>query len=325
MAAQFTPTLMFEHRRKTFVVTGGNTGIGFETAKALAAIGARVIITARDRQRGEGALQAIQDAVEEPNVALQMLDLADLVSIRTAADELATNEERIDCLINNAGLGNTKGGETKDGFPLVMGTNHIGPFAFTEALMPKLKETAKTRGEVRVINLSSTAHQFARKLDPTDLFPEKKSMGRDAYCESKLCNLLHAREMARRYGMSGIRAHAVHPGFVNSEFGRSSHFPGAWQALFALTKPMQISAEKGAKTTLAAALSDDGAWQNGLYWDKEKPSEPTLPVDADQLAKTLWKETERLLAEKGFVVEHEKDDDATPFAGAPSQIFPNGL
>ncbi|MEM9838736.1 MAG: SDR family NAD(P)-dependent oxidoreductase [Pseudomonadota bacterium] len=316
---------MYEHRRKTFVVTGGNTGIGLATAKALCEIGARVIVASRDQTRGEEAVSKLKEVSEGGNVSLQLLDLADLSSIRTAAEELAEKEERIDCLINNAGMGHAKGGETKDGFPVVMGTNHIGTFAFTEAMMPKLKATAKERGEVRVINLSSMAHQFARKLDPADLMPEKKSMGRDAYAESKLCNLLHVREMARRYGMAGIRAHAVHPGFVNSDFGRSSHFPGAWQALFVLTKPMQISAEKGAKTTIAAALSDEGAWQNGLYWDKEKPAEPTLPPDPDQLAKAVWKETERLLAEKDFVIDHGKDEEMTPFGGPPSSLFPNGL
>ncbi|NRA29903.1 MAG: SDR family NAD(P)-dependent oxidoreductase [Parvularculaceae bacterium] len=307
------------------MVTGGNTGIGYETAKALAEIGAKVIIAARDPERGAAAVEKLKADVDDANVSLQELDLADLASIQAAADQLSDSEERIDCLINNAGMGHAKGGETTDGFPIVMGTNHIGTFAFTEAMMPKLKKTAQDRGEVRVINLSSAAHQFARKLDPADLMPENKSMGRDAYCESKLCNLLHAREMARRYGMAGIRAHAVHPGFVNSEFSRSSHFPGAWQALFILTKPMQISPEKGAKTTLAAALSDDGAWQNGFYWDKEKIAQPTLPPDPEKLAKSVWAESVRLLVEKGFKLEQGKEEDAPPLTGPPSSLFPDGL
>ncbi|GGY51728.1 SDR family NAD(P)-dependent oxidoreductase [Parvularcula lutaonensis] len=315
---------MIEHRQKTFVVTGANTGIGYGTAKALARTGGKVIITARSSDKGEAALTRLKEETGHKNFALQLLDLGDLASIRAAAEALK-HEDRIDVLVNNAGLGTAKGGTTKDGFELIMGVNHIGTFAFTEALMPKIRATTRERGEARIINLSSAAHQFARKLDPENLLPEKRGISRDAYSESKMCNLLHAREMARRYGMVGIRAHAVHPGFVNSDFGRKNHFPGAWQALFLLTKPMQITPEKGAKTTLAAALSDDGAWNNGLYWEKEKPATPTLPSDPDRVARAMWDETERLLAEKGFVIEHEEDEDEARFAGQTSSLFPNGL
>ncbi|MEM1410268.1 MAG: SDR family NAD(P)-dependent oxidoreductase [Pseudomonadota bacterium] len=316
---------MYEHRRKTFIVTGANTGIGFETAKVLADIGARVVLACRDENKAREAAERLKAHTEDANLTTQQLDLADLASVRSAAEALTAQEERIDCLINNAGMGHVKGGTTKDGFPIVMGTNHMGTFAFTSALMPKLKETAKARGEVRVINLSSIAHQFARKLDPTNLMPAKKQAGRDPYCESKLCNLLHTRELARRYGFAGLRAHAVHPGFVNSDFSRSSHYPGAWQALFILTRPMQISPEKGAKTTLAAALSDDGAWQNGLYWDKERPAQPTLPPNPEKVAKKLWTETVKLLGEKGFVIDEEANEDLGPMAGPASSLFPNRL
>nr|WP_233061642.1 SDR family NAD(P)-dependent oxidoreductase [Parvularcula mediterranea] len=315
---------MIEHRQKTFVVTGSNTGIGFETAKAFAELGGRVILAVRDEAKGQAAADDISKVTGNDKVAVLHLDLGDLASIRKAAEALK-GEERIDILVNNAGLATTSDGETKDGFELIAGVNHIGTFAFTEAIMGKLLETARTRGECRVINLSSAAHQFARKLDPEDLFPEKRGMARDAYSESKLMNLLHVREMARRYGRLGIRAHAVHPGFVSSDFGRSNHFPGAWQAVFMLTKPLQISPAKGARTTIAAALSDDGAWNNGVYWDKEKPATPTLPDDPDRVARMLWDETERLLAEKGFIVERDAEEDADLFASQTSTLFPNGL
>ena len=314
---------MSQHRLKTFVVTGANTGIGYQTAKALARFGARVIITARDMDKGDAALQTLREETKSEKLALQRLDLADLSSVKAAAKQL-DGEERVDVLINNAGLGTAKTeGRTRDGFDLIMGTNHLGTFAFTEAMMPVLLRTAKAHGEVRVINLSSAAHQFARKLDPKDLFPEKRGMARDPYSESKLCNLLHAREMARRYGAAGIRAHAVHPGFVNSDFSRASHFPGAWQALFMLTKPMQISPEKGARTVLVAALSDDGAWKNGLYWDREKPTQPTLPPKADDVARALWDQTEKLLADRGFVSQRDEEPEAIA-TGRSSSLFPNG-
>ncbi len=316
---------MREHRAKTFVVTGANTGIGFETAKAFAQAQARVILAVRNLKSGEEALEKIKAETGNSNLAVRKLDLGNLASVRNAANKLA-EEERIDVLVNNAGLGHAKGGQTADGFDLIVGTNHIGAFAFTEALMSEILTTARQHGEARIINVSSAAHQFARKFDPEDILPADRSLARDAYCESKLMNLLHAREMARRYGMMGVRAHSVHPGFVNSDFSRSEHYPGAWQALFLLTKPLQVTPAKGAKTTLAAALSDDGAWNNGVYWEKEKPGTPTLPDQAERVARLLWDETERLLASKNFIIERSDEDEDQHFmASQTSTLFPNGL
>ncbi|MEM6747774.1 MAG: SDR family NAD(P)-dependent oxidoreductase [Pseudomonadota bacterium] len=312
---------MLAHKQKTFIVTGANTGIGYETAKAFGKLGAKVIVAVRDPEKGHEAVGRLQDETKSNRFVLQVLDLADLSSIRLAAESLAS-EERIDVLVNNAGLGSVKEGTTKDGFELVMGTNHLGTFALTTVLMQKLKETAQTHGEARIINLSSMAHQFARKFDPKDLLPAKRGTTRDAYAESKLCNLLHARELARRYGRSGIRAHAVHPGFVKSDFGRSENFPGAWQMVFKLTTPLQISPAKGAATTVTAAISDEAAWNNGFYWDKSKPATPTLPAKPDAVAKAMWEETERLLASKGFIYRDDEPDEDTP---RTPPVFPDGL
>ncbi|MEO1043665.1 MAG: SDR family NAD(P)-dependent oxidoreductase [Pseudomonadota bacterium] len=312
---------MLAHQQKTFVVTGANTGIGYETAKAFGKLGARVIVAVRDPQKGHDAVGRLQEETKSNRFVLQTVDIADLSSIRQAAESLAA-EERIDVLVNNAGLGSVKGGTTKDGFELVMGTNHLGTFALTTVLMQKLKETAQAHGEARVVNLSSMAHQFARKFDPKELFPAKRSTSRDAYAESKLCNLLHARELARRYGRFGIRAHAVHPGFVRSDFGRSDNFPGAWQMVFKLTTPLQISAAKGAATTVTAAISDEAAWANGFYWDKSKPATPSLPAKPDDVGKALWEESERLLASKGFIY---RDDAAADEAPTVPPVFPDGL
>ncbi len=314
-----------QHHLKTFLVTGANTGIGYETAKALAKTGGRVIVGVRSQEKGEETVRSLASETGSEKLSAQIIDLADLSSIRAASERLL-GEERLDVLVNNAGLANAKGGKTEDGFDLVMGVNHVGTFALTESLMPILLQTARQKGEARVINLSSAAHQFARRFDPEDLMPEKRGFGRDAYSESKLATLLHVREMARRYGAMGIRAHAVHPGFVNSDFGRKDHFPGLWQLAFTLTKPLQISAEKGAKTTIAAALSDDAAWNNGLYWEKEKPSSPTLPQHPEKIAHKLWEETERLLRDKGFRIDRDDaaDKDLSQSARS-SSLFPDGL
>ncbi len=312
---------MLAHKQKTFLVTGANTGIGYETAKAFGKLGAKVIVAARDPQKGADALARLKDETKSNRFSLQIIDLADLSSIRSAATDLAS-EERIDVLVNNAGLGTTNDQKTKDGFEIVMGTNHLGTFALTTALMQKIKETAQSHGEARIINVGSTAHQFARKFDPTNLFPETRSTARDSYAESKLCNLLHTRELARRFGKYGIRAHTVHPGFVRSDFGRSENFPGAWQMVFKLTTPLQISPVKGAATTVTTAISDEAAWNNGFYWDKSKPAAPTLPAKPEEVAKTLWDETERLLASKGFIYREDAPDEDEPRV---PPVFPDGL
>ena len=287
---------MTDHAAKTFVVTGANSGVGLETARGLARTGASVVMTARNREKGEAALADIRASTGNDKVRLQMLDLASLASVQRAAEELGDACDRLDVLVNNAGLGTAQPGRTEDGFELTMGTNHIGPFALTEALLPHLLDTARRHGEARIVNVSSLAHNFARRFDPNELMPARGTRGRDAYSESKLANLLHARELAARYGEEGLIAHAVHPGFVDSGFLRPEHFPGPWQLVNKVTKPLQISAVEGAKPSLYAALSDEAGRLNGFYWVKERTKPPYLPNDVQAVQRQLWATTEGLIA-----------------------------
>ncbi|MBB4660015.1 SDR family oxidoreductase [Parvularcula dongshanensis] len=286
---------MTDPSEKTFIVTGANTGVGLETARGLAAAGASVVMTARDRAKGDAALADVRASTGNGKVSLYLLDLASLDDIDRFAEEVLADIPRLDGLINNAGLGTTAKGKTKDDFELVVGTNYVGPFHLTERLLPRLLDTAERHGEARVVNVSSLAHAFARRFDPDDLFPSPRPRSRDAYAESKLANLLHARELARRYGAKGLRAHAVHPGFVASSFGRKEHFPGPWQLVFGLTKPLQIPPEKGAQPSLHAALSDEAGRLNGTYFVKSKPKQPHLPTDPDAVQTRLWNNTEGLI------------------------------
>jgi dehydrogenase/reductase SDR family protein 13 len=288
---------MTDHSHKVFIVTGANSGVGLETAKGLARRGVRVIMTARDPQKGERAMAEVAKEAGGDKLHLQMLDLASLKDVDAAADQLLADHPRIDGLINNAGLGSAVKGRTEDGFDLVMGTNHLGPFRLTQRLLDRLLYTAGEHGEARVVNVSSLAHNFARRFDPEDLMPEPRPRLRDAYAESKMANLLHARELARRYGERGLRAHAVHPGFVDSGFFRPEHFPGTWQLIDKVSKPMQISPAEGAKPSLHAALSDEAGRTNGRYFVKEQAKEPYLPENAERVQERLWARTEALIAE----------------------------
>ena len=279
---------------KTYVVTGANSGVGLETARGLARTGGTVVMTARNREKGEAALADVRASTGNDKLRLQMLDLASLASVQRAAEELAETCDRIDVLVNNAGLGTTARGQTEDGFELVMGTNHIGPFALTRGLLPHLLDTADRYGEARVVNVSSLAHNFARSFDPDDLMPEGAGPNR-AYADSKMANLLHARELAVRYGDRGLIAHAVHPGFVDSGFMRPEHFPGLWQLVYKVSKPIQVSPEEGAKPSLHCALSEEACKLNGYYWVKDETKPPRLPADAPGVQRRLWERTEALI------------------------------
>ena len=289
---------MTDHSGKTFIVTGANSGVGLETARGLARAGADVVMTARNRQKGEAALSDVRRSTGSDTVRLQMLDLASLADIERAAADLLSSCARIDGLINNAGLGAARSGTTEDGLELILGTNHVGAFALTEALMPRILETAAAQGAARIVNVSSLAHKFARGFAPDRLaWRGAASSAHKAYADSKMANLLHARELARRHGEAGVHAHAVHPGFVDSGFMRAEHYPGLWQVLYKLSKPVQVSPETGAKPSLHAALSDEAGRLNGFYFVKEEPQTPSLPPDALGVQDALWSRTEAVLAE----------------------------
>ena len=273
---------MGEASGKTFVVTGANSGVGLETA--------------RDRAKGERAAADVRDGTGG-EVRLVMLDLADLGDVARAAEELAALP-RLDVLVNNAGLGTEKEAQTKDGFELTMGTNHVGPFALTEALLPRLLETAERHGEARVVNVSSLAHRVAFEFDPDRVASPTPPRGAPhmAYAHSKLANLLHARELAFRFGANGLRAHAVHPGYVASNFFRPAHASAPMRAMNAVMRPIQVSPEKGARPSLHCALSEEAGRLNGRYWVKERTKAPRLPDDVEAVQRRLWEATEAAIA-----------------------------
>jgi len=228
---------------RTAVVTGANTGLGYETAAALAAKGAHVVLAVRNLDKGKAAADLIARRTPGADVTLQQLDLTSLDSVREAADQLHAALDHVDLLVNNAGVMMTPHETTKDGFELQFGNNHLGHFALTGRLLDLLLATPGSR----VVTVSSIGHRFGRiRFD--DLQSERSYNRFSAYGQAKLANLLFTYELQRRLAGRETVAVAAHPGGATSELGR--HLPGPLEMFFAA---LQQDTETGALPSLRAA------------------------------------------------------------------------
>ncbi|WP_066359939.1 SDR family NAD(P)-dependent oxidoreductase [Herbidospora mongoliensis] len=253
-----------DQRGRVAVITGGNTGIGFETAKALAARGGSVVLAVRDLDKGKRAAAEIITAVPDADVMVRRLDLASLASIREAADELRATHDRIDLLINNAGLMYAPRKTTADGFEMQFGTNHLGHFALTGLLLDMMLPVPGSR----VVTVSSAGHRQGGPIDFGDVNWNTREYSRvAAYGNSKLANLMFTYELQRRLsGAGGTIAVAAHPGGSDTGGSRTSVSSQPWyfRAFFALVRPLLIQpAEMGALPSLRAAT--DPAIRGGQY------------------------------------------------------------
>lgn len=239
---------------RTFLVTGSNAGIGFSTARQLAEKGARVVLACRSHEKGQAALRRLQDALPNADLSLLTLDLADLASVRAFAETFLARHDRLDVLINNAGVMMSPDGRTADGFETQFGTNVLGHFALTGQLLPLLARTPQSR----VVTMASVAH-WAGRIDLDNLNAEKGYRSWRAYAQSKLANLMFAYELQRRlqaHGASTISLGA-HPGGTQSDLGRH-------RLLLRLASPLAQSTDAGALPSLRAAL--DPAARGGEYY-----------------------------------------------------------
>jgi NAD(P)-dependent dehydrogenase (short-subunit alcohol dehydrogenase family) len=234
---------------RTAVITGANTGLGYETAAALAAKGAHVVLAVRNLDKGKNAADLIIKRTPGANVALQELDLTSLESIRAAADALRSNYDAIDLLINNAGVMMTPKATTKDRFELQFGTNHLGHFAFTGLLLDRVLAAPGSR----VVTVSSQGHRFARNGIRFDDIQWERDYSRvGAYGQAKLANLMFTYELQRRLIGTNTIAAAAHPGGSNTELGRNT--PALVRVAFDVLGPLITqSAQMGALPTLRAA------------------------------------------------------------------------
>lgn len=265
---------------KTVVVTGGTSGIGEVAAIDLAKKGARIVLVARDKARGEATLAKVK-AAGAPG-AVVYGDLSTIAEMKRVAGEIAASESRIDVLINNAGAMFTSRQTTADGLEKTFAVNHMAYFVVTNALLPKLKATPGAR----IVSTASDAHKGA-KLDFADLQSEKSYSGFSVYGESKLCNILFTRELARRLSGSGVTANCLHPGFVATRFGDNSG--GVTSVLIRIAKPLAaLSPEEGAETIIYLASSPAVEGKSGGYYYKSAPATPTKEAQNDADAKRLW-------------------------------------
>lgn len=245
---QWTKNDIGNQEGKTILVTGSNTGIGFATATLLASNGAQVILTSRNREKGEQALARLRADIPNARVSLLSLDLANLASVRAAAEEVAARHEKLDVLINNAGLMIPPFSRTADGFEIQFGTNVLGHFAFTGLLLPLLLRTPHSR----TVWLSSVAHWVGR-IDFDDLNAEKGYAKWRAYSQSKLADLMIAYEMQRRLQRSGTSAISLasHPGGTKSDLSRNS---GSVKFIEAVAGLFLQTTEQGAMPSVRAAV-----------------------------------------------------------------------
>jgi NAD(P)-dependent dehydrogenase (short-subunit alcohol dehydrogenase family) len=273
------------------IVTGATSGIGREAARALAAHGAEVILAVRDPARGAALARELG-----PRARVEALDLADLASVRAFAQRIET----VNLLLNNAGLGMQPRRETtRDGFELQIGTNHLGHFALTGLLVPALLRATAPR----VVTIASVAHNRGR-IDFDDLMSERHYSGRAVYSQSKLANLMFARELARRAEAQGsvLTSLAAHPGLASTGFMRATKLPAPVMALGSVVMGvLGQSAARGALPGLYALTMPDA--RNGEYWGPDGVMEARgLPARAkvapqardEAAAARLWEVSERL-------------------------------
>jgi len=284
---------------KVVVVTGSNIGIGLETAVGVAEQGATTILACRNQAKAEAAAQQVTQRTWNDDVHVVPLDLADLASVRKAADEITTRWDRLDVLVNNAGGTWSQRQHTAQDFEYTFGVNHLGHFYLTNLLLDRLRTSTPSR----VVNLTSVGHHAAfggMRFD--DLQSEKRYEGMEVYCRSKLANVLFTRQLAKRLDGSGVTANAVHPGPVRSGFGMDGDLTGVMGIGMRLVRPFEISPRRGAKTSIYVATSPDVADKTGLYWVRSKPGHMSRHAKDDAAAVQLWDESERLLANAGFAV-----------------------
>jgi retinol dehydrogenase 14 len=276
---------------KVVLITGGTSGIGRAAATALAAMGAEVVVTGRSRERGEAAVEEIRDTSGNERVHLMLADLAVQAEVRGLAEEFRERYDRLDVLVNNAGIVQSKRIETPDGLELTLAVNHLAPFLLTNLLLDLLKKSAPSR----VITVSSEARRGA-SINFDDLQSERRYRAFQVYGMTKLANILFTYELAERLKGTGVVANCLHPGAVNTNFGSSNRSVGT--LLFRAFKPFMRTPEEGADTLVYLASSSEvGSMTGGYLTDREVVSSFDEPHD-EATQKRLWEVSEELTSLK---------------------------
>ncbi|MDT7636110.1 MAG: hypothetical protein QOC83_398 [Pseudonocardiales bacterium] len=298
MSEKWTERAVPEQQDRVAVITGANSGLGFETARVLATRGASVVLAVRDVEKGKRAAARIAETTPGADLTVQPLDLTSLTSVRAAAAELRDRHPKIDLLVNNAGVMNPPRQVTRDGFELQFGTNHLGHFALTGLLLDRLLPVPGSR----VVTVSSVAHRIRAQIHFDDPQWERSYDRVAAYGQSKLANLMFTYELQRRLTARGASTIAVaaHPGFADTELLRNS--PAAIRLFEPVIAPLLTqNAAMGALPTLRAAT--DPAVLGGQYYGPDglgqRAGHPRLIISSAQsydlaIQRRLWTLSEEL-------------------------------
>ena len=272
-----------ELRDRTVLVTGASAGIGRATAAALARMGANVLMASRSRERGEAAVRAIAEEVSGARLHLLLADLSTLEGVHALADQTLAASDRLDVLVNNAGLYTRQRECSTDGFEMQFAVNHLAPYLLTALLRERLEASAPAR----IVTVSSEAHRRGR-IDFDDIHGERRYSGLGAYTQSKLANLLFTRELARRLSGTGVTANAAHPGVVATRLLFEGFGP------LRLLGPFLKTPEQGARTIVHVASAPALERLTGLYFVDGESARPSARARDDDAARRLWDLSARL-------------------------------
>jgi NAD(P)-dependent dehydrogenase (short-subunit alcohol dehydrogenase family) len=273
---------------RTAVVTGANSGIGLETARGLARQGFRVVLVCRNAERAAGAKADIEATVPGAELHVVLCDLGELASVRTAAAELLDRLDRLDVLVNNAGITLRHPATTSEGHEAMWATNHLGPFLLTQRLLPLLQASAPAR----IVNVASDAHRWGRiRFDDLEATKGYGFMSFPRYGDTKLMNVLFTRELARRVEGTGVTVNCVHPGAVATNIGAPP------KVIAAGTKVILRTPVQGARASLMVATDPDLATATGGYFTHRGRVDRKLSKRARdaELAQRLWTVTEEIV------------------------------
>lgn len=273
------------------LVTGASAGIGLETALGLARAGFHVIMAGRDAGRTAQARADVARRSRSDRVETALADFASLDSVRALAETVLARHDRLDVLVNNAGIIAPRYQLSQDGYELTIAVNHLAPFLLTNLLLDRLRESASKAAPGRIVNVASQSHRSGRLDLGTWMNPAGWTPLR-AYSCSKLCNILFTRALARRLAGSDIVAASLHPGIIATKIGDSAGLAGlGWR----LAKPFFSSPEKGARTTLFLATTPDPKPYHSAYLIDSKPAYPHPAALDEAMAERLWAESARLV------------------------------
>ncbi|MCA9772146.1 MAG: SDR family oxidoreductase [Myxococcales bacterium] len=277
---------------KTCVVTGASSGIGLETARGLAALGARVALAGRDPVRTREVEKAIRAETGNGDIHAFVADFSSLAAVRGLAQEIRDRYPALDVLVNNAGLWHPRPATSADGFEDTLAVNHLAPYLLTRLLLDALKRGAPAR----IVNVSSILHRKEEAPDFDYLTGRTRYSGLRAYRQTKLANILFTRELARRLDGTGVIAHSLHPGDVATRVVRESALARLYVRIIAR---WVLTPAEGARTSLHVATAPELGGVTGRYFEKCREVEPGSAAQDDEAAGRLWEASEAMVGAIG--------------------------